>query len=203
MVIVHPSDRPESGLGGAADAVVDLSIEAVISIFAAYGLSLQMTRRAAPGVRSVVKLGMEAGVGTFDLGALVNFAGPEVRGSLLLASTADVIAPTRPCAPKRFAALAPPARTIMTRDWTGELANQVLGRMKTSLAGFGISFDTHPPVPLSDDALLRVAPKASDTRLMLFRSPGGAVGFWFDIVCSGDVMSTAVPPTSTKRVLLF
>jgi hypothetical protein len=202
--MVHPSDRQENGPGTDADGLTELAIEAVVSIFAEYGLSLEVAVRAKPGAPSIVALGVEAGVGAFGLGALVHFAGRDVRGALLLASSADVIAPTRPCAPKRFAALPPAARLIMTQDWMGELANQVLGRLKANLAGFGVSFDTHAPVPLSADALARVAPKSAETRPVLFRSANGAVGFWFDFLCSGKFVTGAPPPNgSANRVILF
>jgi hypothetical protein len=204
--MVHSSDRQESGSGNDADVITEMSIEAVVSIFSAYGLSLEVAMRAQPGATSIVALGMEAGVGAFGLGAQVTFAGRDVRGALLLASNADVIAPTRPCAPKRFAALPPAARLIMTQDWMGELANQVLGRVKANLAGFGVSFDTHAPVPLSSDALARVVPKSADTRPILFRSATAdkTVGFWFDFLHSGKLVTGAPAPSgSANRVILF
>jgi hypothetical protein len=52
LVIVHPSDRPGSGLGRAAGVVADLSIEAVLSIFAEYGLDLELVRRGEADVTS-------------------------------------------------------------------------------------------------------------------------------------------------------
>jgi hypothetical protein len=190
-MIRRVSEHPGRGPRGTAETLVAIASDAVASTFAAYGLTLTQAARAGTpppmASRSLVGLAKVQGLELPTLGAMVSFLGPKVRGDLLIASTFDVVVQTRPGTGRRFTTLKSAAKLIMMRDWTGELANQALGRVKAGLVALGVSFETRAPVPLSAEAMALVTPKAPDTRPVFLRGGGGCVGFWFDVLYDGEL----------------
>ncbi|HEY4016424.1 MAG TPA: hypothetical protein VGM06_23980 [Polyangiaceae bacterium] len=164
-----------------------MSCDAVVATFAAYGLALTQTARATAKPRSIAAFAQDTGIEPPTLGAMVSFAGPRVRGDLLLASSMDVVTQTRPGSGKRFSKLQTAAKLVMMRDWMGELANQALGRVKSALLGLNLAFETRSPIPLSAEAMTLVTPKSPDTRPVFFRGGGGDVGFWLDVLHDGEI----------------
>jgi hypothetical protein len=172
---------------GPTDVLLGVSCDAVVATFAAYELTLTAAARATTKPLSIAAFAQETGLEAPTLGAMVSFAGPHVRGDLLLASSIDVVMQTRPSSGKRFAKLQAAGKVVMMRDWMGELANQALGRMKSALTGRNLAFDTRSPIPLSAEALTLVTPKSPDTRPVFFRGGGGHVGFWLDVLHDGEI----------------
>jgi hypothetical protein len=74
-------------------------------------------------------------VGTID------FVGPDLRGTIGLRMTRSVVEQTY------YAALGAEieAGSMEGRDWTCELVNQLMGRLKNKLRAFRISFDMNSP----------------------------------------------------------
>jgi hypothetical protein len=168
-----------------------MSCDAVVATFAAYGLTLTQAARATAKPSSIAAFAQDTGIEPPTLGAMVSFAGPRVRGDLLLASSVDIVTQTRPGSAKRFTKLQSSAKLVMMRDWMGELANQALGRIKSAWMGLNLAFDTRAPIPLSAEAMSLVTPKSPDTRPVFFRGGGGNVGFWLDVLHDGEIDSSA------------
>jgi hypothetical protein len=173
---------------GVAEALAVMASRAVTSVFAAYGVPLQEVPKTAAAGQSIVALARQAALEAPTVGATIAFFGPKLQGELMLASTFDVIARTRPPTARGVLSPQSAASHIMVRDWIGELANQILGRFKTQLRRSALSFETRTPVPLSGHAVTLMRPKGADTRGVLFRAGGGGgVSFWFDVFCEAEV----------------
>lgn len=79
-----------------------------------------------------------------DTLAIIGLGGQKLRGSVVLSVPASLLArshPTRGSTPEDLA------------DWLAELANLLLGRIKTQLLGRGISIQLGTPVTISGTAL--------------------------------------------------
>lgn len=207
-MISRHSGHPSNGPGGSAEVLTAFSSDAVIATFAAYGVNLTLStvnKRGGPRTRSLALLAREGGVEPPTLGAIVTFEGPRIRGDLLLASTFDLVAATRPGSTARFSALRDATKMVMMRDWIGELANQALGRLKSGLLGLNLSFETRAPKPLSAEAIAVITPRSPDAAPILLRAGGGGVGFWLDVQCDDDLGpgARASSPPSEGKVLLF
>jgi CheY-specific phosphatase CheX len=75
-----------------------------------------------------------------ELGSIVGFRGAGLRGGLAFVAPAHLVARMLPV-PKQ------PARAeIQLRDWSAEIANQLVGRLKNKLANHAIDFDVGTPV---------------------------------------------------------
>lgn len=101
--------------------------EAAIELLGLYGVRLRPLEPDEP--RGALK--------DDDLVAILPFAGPVLTGQLLLAGTADVIAHTLPSADMRT--------PEFLLDWTGELSNQILGRVKERLLRRGADLGVETP----------------------------------------------------------
>ncbi len=79
------------------------------------------------------------------LAGSVAFLGPELRGSITLLASEAAISSALPAAEApTFAAVA---------DWTGELTNQLMGRLKRKLSAYGTSVDIGVPSVFRGDRL--------------------------------------------------
>jgi chemotaxis protein CheX len=77
--------------------------------------------------------------------SVIGFGGDHLRGSLVVAASNGVIRATHPAAGQDGAALSDDE----LRDWAGELANQLLGRIKTKLLARGIVIQMSTPTTIS------------------------------------------------------
>ncbi|MFZ5893045.1 MAG: chemotaxis protein CheX [Myxococcota bacterium] len=78
-----------------------------------------------------------------DLACSVGFASPSLRGSLTMTADRAFVVQSRP-AELRDAA----PNEIEISDWMGELGNQLLGRLKNRLIGYGVVIDLGTPAVL-------------------------------------------------------
>ena len=113
------------------------------------------------------------------------FTGEQMRGSLLLRTTFDVIAHSRP------ATLASPTLSkdsysdwVMVRDWASEIGNQILGRIKNKLRMFGVMLEVSTPTAFSGRALAFAKPRSAQARHFLFEARGDRV--WVSLDASFD-----------------
>jgi CheY-specific phosphatase CheX len=74
--------------------------------------------------------------------AIIGFGGDQLRGSLVLSANRGLL--ERSC-PARSPAT--PSETL--QDWVGELANQLLGRLKSRLLAHGIAIQLGTPTTVS------------------------------------------------------
>lgn len=123
-------------------------------------------------------------VDDLHVGAVISFDGPRISGALMLVCTFGVAARTRPTRLGSAAQLSGgTARDwILIRDWTGELANQLAGRVKNRLHVFGITFQIAPPVSLSGRGLALALQKPQGNRTLAFGSGDGCVRVLIDLV---------------------
>jgi len=96
--------------------------EGVSQLLAQHGV---LARDDAPGFKP------NFGAGVARLAACIGFAHPSLKGSLTAYMPATVLANTLPI-PK-----ASPCSEDL-RDWAGEIANQLLGRMKNTFFAYGV-----------------------------------------------------------------
>jgi hypothetical protein len=97
---------------------------------------------------------------------VIGFTGDAMRGTL-------VLAPTRKLLERSYSAL-----PCEFRDWAGELANQLLGRIKNSLRAYGIEIHASTPVILKGTYLASVP--RGELSLRCFAASPGNVSVWFD-----------------------
>jgi CheY-specific phosphatase CheX len=137
-----------------ASKVADMAAGACVELFAAYGVALE------PG-----------GLASIDsdetlLSGVIGFVGPEVRGTCLLVGSK---APIEDSSPKKG----------RTRDWVGELTNQLVGRLKSKFVRRGLDVALTTPVVLSG-VRLRPLPRAN-LEPRVFTAKAGAVMVWVEV----------------------
>jgi CheY-specific phosphatase CheX len=97
---------------------------------------------------------------------VMGFVGDSVRGSCLLAAPLGAI---EAAAPKGAAA----------RDWVGELANQLVGRLKVKLMQRGATIALSTPVALCG---VKLSPlPRTEVEPVVFESPSGKVMVWLEV----------------------
>lgn len=124
------------------------------ALFEAYGVTLEL----APSDQQPT--------GTLAVCGVLGFTGTKMRGSLLLAGT-----------PGPFQRSRPAQGTL--HDWVGELANQLLGRLKVQLLEQGAEISLSTPVVLQGEHL---APLPRQLLVPIaFTTEDGMVLVWVDI----------------------
>ena len=104
--------------------------------------------------------------------ASIGFASPQASGMLTLA-----------LAPK--VALATGASENAVRDWSGELANQALGRVKNRLLRYGVELQLATPVVISGERLT-VHPGPDEHACFWFATPAGHVDVYVSARVDSD-----------------
>ena len=97
---------------------------------------------------------------------VMGFVGDKVRGTCLLAAPQGTV---EAAAPKNAGA----------RDWVGELANQLVGRLKAKLMARGATIALSTPVVLRG---VRLSPlPRTDVEPVVFESTAGKVLVWLEV----------------------
>jgi hypothetical protein len=153
--------RSVSSLPGRADALVSVSSEASTLVD---GLVMDVTRALFDHYG--VKLELDGSpvlktLSTVQLISTIGFSSPTLDGSLLLAIPNVVI---QQMLPTPDASLA---------DWTGELANQLCGRLKNKLLNYDVVINLALPVVVSGDDLNLPVQAGLLTRHFSFVCDGG------------------------------
>lgn len=149
--------------------VDDLVFESSKQLFSAYGLEVH-ARSAAEFPTA----------GELALCAVMGFGGKQLRGALVLAATREPLEKTNP------------GDSTSQRDWIGELANQLMGRVKNRLLGLGVEILLATPACLSGDNL-----SLTPTRLRaphVFAAGTGVVCVWLDCEHADDFDLPPGPP---------
>jgi len=142
--------------------------EAVVALFRAYNVEL----RPAP----LQSYGSGDG---FAYLAAVRFNGIGVSGTLVLGASDRALVRSNPC-------------TTSGRDWTGELANQLFGRVKTRHLHRGCELWSVAPTVIDGRHLLPVLTEPGFTPL-LFRTPDDdPITVWLEIEVTGAVQEGEV-----------
>jgi hypothetical protein len=130
-------------MGGLVERITELARESCLDLFASYGVDLD-------AIRDDVDLsGAPCGI--------LGFNGDGLHGAIVLVASAELLAAS--C----------PVQGPGSRDWVGELANQLVGRLKNHLILYGVDISLGTPTILRGHEIRPIA----DTQSMSFRGPAG------------------------------
>jgi chemotaxis protein CheX len=160
-----------------SDLVSQLAPQAFVDVFATYNVQMVPDRRktSATPAPPVYKTDEPSVAG------IVGFTGEKMRGTFVFVASFATIAAARPGGLKKLSTRSA-GDWILIRDWAGELANQILGRIKNRLRGCGIALDVSTPTAMSGPELRIAMPKSEATRPYMFVADGEKAWFWFDAV---------------------
>jgi hypothetical protein len=156
-----------------------LASTACIELFEAYGVSLAPSD--VPWGQSDEAL----------LSGVMGFVGEKVRGTCLLAGEYAPLAASSPVGGR-------------LRDWVGELANQLAGRLKTKLLARNIEVALTTPIVLSG-VRLQPLPRGM-LEPVVFTCAAGVIMVWVEVEASGGVIMTSERPKATSAegdILIF
>lgn len=137
-----------------ASEIADLTGDCCVELFAAYGVTLNS--KPAEFIVSDEVL----------LSGVIGFVGPTLRGTCLLVGNRSPIELSSP-------------QKQHTRDWVGELTNQLVGRLKRKFLGFGLEVALTTPVVLSG-LHLRPMPRGKLTP-RVFSTESGSIMIWLEV----------------------
>jgi chemotaxis protein CheX len=178
---------------------------ACTDVFASHRVSLRELPRSAKGTDLPPSLDQADGNASL-VASVVGFTGKDLRGALLLATTFEVIASTRPSAlAKQSLSKNSYSDWVMVRDWAGELANQILGRIKNKLRPYSIVLEVSTPTAFSGRALAFAKPKSPLARPFQFDAGGDRVWLWLDATFDPGQVLVAGGEESAREgeVILF
>jgi len=130
-----------------------LSAEACVELFAAYGTEITPAATAPPRDE-------------LTLSAAIGFIAKGLRATCLIAANEGLLNASCPC-------------SSQARDWMGEIANQLLGRLKMKLLGIGVDVTLTTPLAFSG-VQLTASPRAN-VRPSLFTCDSGFVTLWMEV----------------------
>lgn len=162
-----------------ASEIADLTANCCIELFAAYGVAL--STNAAEFIVSEEVL----------LSGVIGFVGPTLRGTCLLVGNRSPIELSSP-------------QKEHTRDWVGELTNQLVGRLKRKFLGFGLEVALTTPVVLSG-LHLRPMPRGKLSP-RVFGTESGSIMIWVEVEAEpGFELGPAVSDSTSAEgdVLMF
>jgi CheY-specific phosphatase CheX len=162
-----------------AHDIADLTGDCCVELFAAYGVPL--SSKAAEFIVSDEVL----------LSGVIGFVGPTLRGTCLLVGNRSPIELSSP-------------QKEHTRDWVGELTNQLVGRLKRKFLGFGLEVALTTPVVLSG---LHLRPMPRGKLLpRVFGTESGSIMIWVEVEAEpGFELGPAVSDSTSAEgeVLMF
>lgn len=132
----------------------DLAATACLELLEAYGVKAAASGQPWTATNEVM------------LAGVMGFVSERLLGSCLIAGSHDVLMATAP-------------KDARPRDWVGELANQLVGRLKSKLLGRGVTITMNTPVVLSGISL-RPLPR-SEVAPTVHSTPAGQVLVWVEI----------------------
>jgi hypothetical protein len=162
-----------------ASHVADLTASSCVELFAAYGVALKAN--GAEFIASDEVL----------LSGVIGFVGPELRGTCLLVGNRSPIELSSP-------------QKDHTRDWVGELTNQLVGRLKRKFLGYGLEIALTTPVVLSGVHLRPIPRRELSPRV--FSSESGSIMVWVEVEAEpGFALGPAISDATSAEgdVLMF
>ncbi|HET9933656.1 MAG TPA: chemotaxis protein CheX [Polyangiaceae bacterium] len=155
----------------AVSARVDtLTTRACEELFASYGVALTPVRGGFEDANESV------------LSGVMGFIGTRLRGTCLLASVLGPLEASRPAGNN-------------SRDWIGELTNQLVGRLKTKLLARGVEVFLTTPIVLRGACVQPISRGSREP--VWFSSAFGKLMVWVEVECGRDLMLASEIPLST------
>lgn len=162
-----------------------LLAEAAAQLFSSHGVGLGRADPAAGGAGASRETAVEAA-----FSAAIGFTAPALRGALVLSLDSPLVRESLPPNLK-----GPGLSDATLADWTGELANQLLGRLKGKLVAYGVEIALGTPVVFAGREMRHYCRKPALSRRLAFRAEGataaggsgaaGASGFAGAASCAG------------------
>jgi hypothetical protein len=153
--------------------VAALAASACAELFDAYGIRLTPVTGYLP--RSEEPM----------ISGVMGFVGPNIRGTLLMASERGPLMASRPCEGR-------------LRDWAGELANQIVGQLKNKLLARGTDLALSVPVVLQG---IRVEPlPKNESAPSVFTAGNGLVMVWVEIETLVDYVLDPEGPSQSAAL---
>jgi hypothetical protein len=162
-----------------ASHVADLTASSCVELFAAYGVILKQSDAEFISSDEVL------------LSGVIGFVGPGLRGTCLLVGNRLPIELSSP-------------QKDHTRDWVGELTNQLVGRLKRKFLGYGLEVALTTPVVLSGVYLRPIPRRELSPRV--FSTDSGSIMVWVEVEAEpGFELGPAVSDSSNAEgdVLMF
>lgn len=145
-----------------------------VELMADYGLP------ATPATLTTQDPGVDVSV------AAIDFSGQDLRGTIGLRMTTSVVLETY----RTAIGVAVQAGTPAANDWTCELVNQLIGRLKNKLRSYNVSFNVNTP------RLLALFPAAELERALRTRfvSDRGTFAGYLDVMIAPGFVFVDSPP---------
>lgn len=178
------------------DALERILSESTSALFASCGVSLTPVPSRAPGARTAPP----------TVAGIVRFTGEKLRGSVIVASSFRFFAD---CRPKEVRAnLVVPERAsdwLSIRDWAGELANLLLGRIARRLFALNVSVQATAATAMSGPTLALPPPPTGEALPCLFRAGNEELMTRLDAVIDPKLQITRRGEASAKEgdVIIF
>ncbi len=159
-----------------------LMIECCIELFDAYDVLL--TPETGPTSRDHELV----------VSGIIGFSGEQLQGTLVLCATQALLD-------------SPMFRDASSEDWIGELANQLLGRIKNRLLSYGITIFLSTPVTMRGSQL-DPAPRHDDIEPLHLRGQAEGAVVWFDVEPNDNIElqpigNAETPAQREGDILLF
>jgi CheY-specific phosphatase CheX len=156
----------------------------VLEFFRDYGVDCSVDPSAAPSTAPPPS-------GDFELGSIVGFKGAHLRGGLAFVAPVALVAKMLPVPHDAERA------EIQLRDWSGEMANQLAGRLKNKLSARALDFDVGTVACFRGVSLRLEFLPAADALSMCFTIASTGVRIYLD--CS--IVPGALRAASTRPVV--
>jgi hypothetical protein len=157
---------------GSAEVLNKLVLDCTMDLFAAYSVALRHEPYRPLNLQTEVES---------RSGGVIGFTSDCIAGTLLLVAPFELLASCRPTPhlPGKLSTSSA-ADWILVRDWSMELTNQLLGRIRNRLNEYGFWLEARVPTAVSGPALL-IAIRARNCTPLQFATPGRqALRIWFD-----------------------
>jgi CheY-specific phosphatase CheX len=156
----------------------DLTKTCSVELFETYGVSI----RAVDELPEV----------SVELAGIIGFTRQHMRGAMIVGTTSAVLE-------KSHAS----AHNTSRRDWSAELANQLLGRVKNRMVARGVDVQMTTPLALRGKAL--TVDDEGQMEVFDFEGLEGCVRVWLDLELSGkvEVRATEEKIASEGDMMLF
>jgi CheY-specific phosphatase CheX len=129
---------------------------------------------------------------THTMTGFIGFSGP-IRGSLTVSSTADLFRASYPSKGE------PNIADLL--DWVGEIANQLLGRIKRRFCERGVDFEASTPAAIRGRDIGGRSPVREGVCDLVFRVGSDVVGVSFEVTpaADGKIFTDTAEPIGCSR----
>lgn len=152
-------------------ALVDIVSSSLADMFASVG-----------ALADVREEGRDADLGATvatEAASVLGFTGDAISGSLVLALDVKLLEASHP-----NLEMGMPVGPADVSDWAGEMANQILGRIKNKLAVCGVKFAMATPTTVMGKAMQVKLPKDGAALAVRCKGKAGGLTAYFVAVCA-------------------